>query len=327
MWESLVNPAFNTKTLQPGADKDLYTLQCVFMSTVLEKVFMNTQGLKLVRLYEIDPKTIWRKHKGHQTSSSSSQRIAIVLSNRISNMTIATSKSRSDFLEEFDKTLTKFDKVSADKMPESQKIGLLRRAVNANEQLLQAWSTVETIIANGNKAGTPISYHTYMDYLVQHSDMLDEGALNNTTLKANKSQSNYMESYEPQDSYFDDATDLSAYMGEQTDVDELQHTLLCNQAMREGKPRPPRKLRRERLPIRPELQIKGPLWSDISPELRTAWARESTENKEKVIAQFKVPVVKNSQLAAYRSDTLSAGYESDITENTHNSEHTYVSQA
>ena len=142
--------------------------------------------------------------------------------------------------------------------------------MNANEQLLQAWSAVETIIANGNKAGTPISYQTYMDYLVQHSDMLDEGALNNTTLKANKTQVYYMESYAPQDSYFDDAADLSAYMGEQTDVDELQHTLLCNQAMREGKPRPARKLRRERRHIRPELQIKGPLWSNISPELKAA---------------------------------------------------------
>ena len=72
--------------------------------------------------------------------------------------------------------------------------------------------------------------------------------------------------------------------------------------MREGKPRPPRKLRGRR-PVRPELQIKGPLWSDISPELRAAWARESAANKEKVIAQFKVPVVKNSQLTAYKSDT------------------------
>ena len=63
------------------------------------------------------------------------------------------------------------------------------------------------------------------------------------------------------------------------------------------------------------------------PELRSAWARETSENKEKVIAQFKVPVVKNSQLTAYRSDVLNAGYESDMTENTHNSEHTYVFQA
>ena len=96
--------------------------------------------------------------------------------------------------------------------------------------------------------------------------------------------------------------------------------------MREGKPRPQRKLRGRRPAQRPELQIKGPLWSDISPELRSAWARESAVNKEKVIAQFKVPIVKNSQLTAYKSDT-NAGYESDMTENTHNSEHTYVFQA
>ena len=123
-----------------------------------------------------------------------------------------------------------------------------------------------------------------MDYLVQHSDMLDKGALNNTTLKANKTQAYYMESYAPQDSYFEDATNLSAYMGEQSNVDELQHTLLCNQAIREGKPQPARKLRRERRPIQPELQIKGPLWANISPELRADWVRESTKNKEKVIA-------------------------------------------
>ena len=125
MWERLIGPTFDIKTLCPGADKELCTVQCVFMSTVLKKVLLNTHGLKLVRLFEDGPSTIWRKHEKHQTSSSSSQRIAIVLSNRISNMTIATSKSRLDFLEDFDQTVTKFDKVSADKMPESQKIGLL----------------------------------------------------------------------------------------------------------------------------------------------------------------------------------------------------------
>ena len=101
-------------------------------------------------------------------------------------------------------------------MPDSQKIGLLQRAVNANKQLLQAWSAVEAN-ANGNQAGTPISYQT-----------LDKGALNNTTLKVNKTNVYYMESNEPQDSNFDKAADLSAYMGDQSDVDELQHTLQCN---------------------------------------------------------------------------------------------------
>ena len=74
------------------------------------------------------------------------------------------------------------------------------------------------------------------------------------------------------------------------------------------------------------MQIKGPLWSDISPELRAAWTRETAVYKEKVIAQFKVPIVENSQLTTYKSDT-STGYESDMTENTHNLEHTYIFHA
>ena len=79
--------------------------------------------------------------------------------------------------------------------------------------------------------------------------MLDKGALNNTTLKVNKTNAYYMESYAPKNSYFDKAADLFVYMGDQSDVDELQHTLQCNQAMPEGKPRPPRIIRRERRPV------------------------------------------------------------------------------
>ena len=119
MWEQLIDANFDRKALRVGADTELYTLQAVFMSTILEKVLLNTHGLKLVRLFDDDLKALWTKHEAHQTSSSSSQRIAIVLSNRTSNMTIATSKSRSAFLEDFNKSITKFDKVSADKMPES----------------------------------------------------------------------------------------------------------------------------------------------------------------------------------------------------------------
>ena len=118
-WESLIDDTFNSNTLCPGTDTNLCTLQSVFMSMVLEKVLLNTHGMKLVRLFEDDPRALWTKHEAHQTSLTSSQRIAIVLSNRISNMTIATSASKSAFLEEFDKSVTKFDKVSADKMPES----------------------------------------------------------------------------------------------------------------------------------------------------------------------------------------------------------------
>ena len=48
-----------------------------------------------------------------------------------------------------------------------------------------------------------------------------------------------------------------------------------------------------------------------------------------MIAQFKVPVTKNRQLTAYEAEIQyeDGGYESEITANTHNSEHTYVFNA
>ena len=126
--------------------------------------------------------------------------------------------------------------------------------------------------------------------------------MNNINFKANKMNNYDMDSYDANDSYYYLATDLAAFMGHQTDMDELQHTLQCSRAMQEGKPKPNLKLRRERQPIRPDLQIKGTAWTDISPELRSAWIHKTSESKEKVIAQFKVPVTKNRQLTAYEAD-------------------------
>ena len=73
-------------------------------------------------------------------------------------MKISEAKSKTAFLEEFDTALEKFDKVSADKMPASQKIGLLKHAVNVDKQLLQAWTTVESIVSHGATPGKAITY-------------------------------------------------------------------------------------------------------------------------------------------------------------------------
>ena len=59
---------------------------------------------------------------------------------------------------------------------------------------------------------------------------------------------------------------------------------------------------------------------------KLAWARETGDNKECVIAQFKEPVTKNHQLTAYEA-TCSDGYDSDFTAKTQNSEGTYVFHA
>ena len=69
MWERLIDANFDRKALRAGADTKLYTLQTVFMSTVLEKVLLNTHGSKLVQLFEDDPNALWTKHEAHQTSS------------------------------------------------------------------------------------------------------------------------------------------------------------------------------------------------------------------------------------------------------------------
>ena len=53
-------------------------------------------------------------------------------------MKISEAKSQTASLEDFDTTIEKFDKVSADKMPTSQTIGLLKLAIHTDKQLVQA---------------------------------------------------------------------------------------------------------------------------------------------------------------------------------------------
>ena len=96
---------------------------------VLEKVLLTGKGKRLRRSYKQHPQTLWKLHQEHQTSSTTAQGIAINLSNKLSNLTIATSKSRSDFLEEFDSTSEKHDLVAVEKIPSSHKICLLKKVI------------------------------------------------------------------------------------------------------------------------------------------------------------------------------------------------------
>ena len=75
-----------------------------------------------------------------------------------------------------------------------------------------------------------------MEYLVSHSEALEASTVDNTTRRV--SIADFMDSYNQQDSYYDKATHLAAYMGERGDVDEIQMVLECNQALRNGNPRP-----------------------------------------------------------------------------------------
>ena len=258
--ERSFDPNFLNSSVQPGSDSDLLDLRLVFMSQVMEKVLLNVKEKKLVRSYKKQPRTLWKVHRVHQTSSTTAQSIAIDLSNKLSTMTIASAASKCAFLEAFDTAVEKYDEISPDKMHSSHKIGLLKKACLPDKDLLQAWTAVEQIFIN-KSTGTAITYEEYWDYLVSVLEsLLEKGIKDKVHQKVNVADTSYyMDSYIPDDSYYDEAADLSTYMGELGDVDALQYTLQCNKAMREGRLKPKPKLRRERRSIRPELQIKGQL--------------------------------------------------------------------
>ena len=120
-------------------------------------------------------------------------------------MKISDSKSRTVFLEEFDTVLEKFGKVSADKIPAYQKIGLFKKAVNADDQLLQAWTAMKTIISHGSASGTVTIYGKYLEYLISHSEKLEESSIDNSGCKVNIADIHFMESYLHEDSYYNEA--------------------------------------------------------------------------------------------------------------------------
>ena len=92
------------------------------MSQVLEKVLLNVKGKKLTRSYKQQPQILWKLHQENQTSSATAQDIAINLSNKLSALTIATTTSRCNFLEEFNSIAKKYDQISPDKMHPLHKI-------------------------------------------------------------------------------------------------------------------------------------------------------------------------------------------------------------
>ena len=75
-------------------------------------------------------------------------------------------------------------------MPSSHKIGLLKKAILANNALLQAWTSVEQIFAN-KSSGTVTTYEEYWTYLVSVVEKLEEGMMKNVNLKVNIAVSYY----------------------------------------------------------------------------------------------------------------------------------------
>lgn len=110
-------------------------------------------------------------------------------------MRIASSKLRTTFLEEFGTVLQKFNTVSVDHMLASQKMGLLKKAANLDNQLLFKWTAVETTFFKDLTCGIATAYEDYMEYLAYHTEKLEESGINNSGWKVNVMETNYMDSF------------------------------------------------------------------------------------------------------------------------------------
>ena len=186
-----------------------------------------------------------------------------MLSQELAKMKIVEFDHPLQGLDKFDPNLQKFNKVSrSNKMPDELAIMYLRSATHSNKELLSAWAQCEIMNEAVNKPAP--TYDEYYAYMLKYAKKLEAAVTNNTTSrKANSAESNYLSPYSPSDECYNDATKLLSYMGDQgNDVDMVQDVLICNQALKQEKPRPPSCSRCQE-PLCKELQIKEPTWSEL----------------------------------------------------------------
>ena len=158
-------------------------------------------------------------------------------------------------LDVFYTKLEKFNEISPVNLPTSMAVSFLMSVTHGNCELRSAWATKETICQSQTPPTTP-TYDEYFDYLMFHAKQLEASFIDNTTTrKVNSAKSDYLQLYTLSDAFYEDAIDLSSYMVNQ-DVDTIHNILQCNQALKEGRPRPTQRTRRE--PVRDELKIQNP---------------------------------------------------------------------
>ena len=125
-------------------------------------------------------------------------------------------------------------------MPDDMAVMYLEAATCGNSDLLSACTQRKCMKKQLTPGGPTPTYVEYYRYLLQYAKKLEVAIeINTPARKANSSKTDYLTPNSPSDPYFSHASDLSNYMVNQ-DMDIVQYTLECNQAMKEGRPRPPK---------------------------------------------------------------------------------------
>ena len=243
----MIDPNFHINQLDTDSDTELLKQQNNHLASILERVLQTSEGKRLTRKHSDDPRQVWELHQTHSTSSATLTNICTGLGQELAKLKIVAFDTPTKGLDIFDSYLTKFYKISpiSGQMPELLAIMYLQAATSGNTDLLSAWTQYECMKEQMTPGGPTPSYDEYYKYLLQYAEKLEVAVESNTpALKANSSETDYLTPYSPSDRFFSQATDLSTYMANQ-DVDMIQYTLQCNQALKEGRPWPPHRTRRE----------------------------------------------------------------------------------
>ena len=102
---------------------------------------------------------------------------------------------------------------------------LLEAATCGNSDLLSAWTQRKCMKEELTPGGPPPTYDEYYKYLLQYAKHLEVSVeINTPARKANSSKTDYLTQNSPSDPDFNQASDLSSFMGIQ-DADFVQYTL------------------------------------------------------------------------------------------------------
>ena len=84
----MIDLNFKDNQVNGGADTLLFEAQKNHMASVLERVLQTSEGKRLTGKHPLDPQLVWKLHKYHAKSSTTSSNICTGLSQELAKMKI-----------------------------------------------------------------------------------------------------------------------------------------------------------------------------------------------------------------------------------------------
>ena len=170
------------------------------MASVLERVLQTSEERRLTRKHPGDQRLVWKLHKAHTTSSTTSSNICTSLSQELAKMKMYDFDLPTKGLDMFDSYFTMFNKVlKGNPMPASLSVMHLKSPFHGNKELLSAQTQCKTMKETITPGTTP-PYDECYEYLLGYAKKLKVAVADNTSSqKTNSAESDYLKPYSPSD--------------------------------------------------------------------------------------------------------------------------------